>query len=244
VLLFHLLAAGALVGVGHKHYGDIRLGLMLALAYALLPQTVDKIAHGSRLMPGAWAILALWAWPQPVLSGLCLGLATAQWWFPVVLLPMWLTSFRGRRRRLMFAVTVLLIGAALASIALRPTPERSVADQWRAVRDSVLASQGRVKEGIRFYSTDGFWLHVTEEAPAARWVRVGVMGAYLMLCVGLAFRPRRPSVHQLAALTAALIVGTQLWKNLHSCEYVGWYAPVLLVTLFAVRPAADGEALS
>jgi len=239
VFLFHVLTVVALVGVGRKFTGDVRLGLLVALAYMLLPQTVDKLTHGSRIMPGTYFTLALWAWPNPWLSGLCLGLGTGQWWFPAAAAPLWITSFR-RWGRLKFALVLLVLAVFLLGVMMRPPAGQTLGDRWRFVRDATVFCQERFAGHLKYNPTDGFWRELTKHEPpkpgvfhrpVAGRVRVGVMVAYGVFCLVLAVLPRRKGPRQMAALTAAVVIGSQLWKNLHSCEYVGWYAPVLLAAL-------------
>jgi hypothetical protein len=243
VFAFHLLTVVALIGIGRKHGGSTAIGLALALAYVLLPQTAERTCQGSRILPGAFVAMAFWAWPNPWLSAGALAGAMAEWFFPAALLPLWFVSFRGRAR-LKFALTIVLLGAVFAALALRPPPGQSLADRWQTVREATLDRQeGSFESGGIYFPADGLWEVLHRAGPAFFWgrLRVFVMVVYLLFCLLLAFVPARKNARTLAALTAAVILGTQLWKNLHPGEYVGWYAPILLAALFIPWPSRRSD---
>jgi hypothetical protein len=66
-----------------------------------------------------------------------------------------------------------------------------------------------------------------------------VEGAVVALAVVLAFFPRRRGTVEVAALCGALIIALQLAANYWLYSYVVWFAPAVLVGLFASFPAAE-----
>jgi hypothetical protein len=74
------------------------------------------------------------------------------------------------------------------------------------------------------------------QAPSLEPLRIALMVAVGALAVLVAFRPRRKSVAQVAALGAALLIGTQLIAQHWFYLYLVWFAPLVLVALAALSP--------
>jgi hypothetical protein len=72
-------------------------------------------------------------------------------------------------------------------------------------------------------------------------LRVAVMVAVGALAVLVAFRPRRKSAAQVAALGAALLIGTQLIAQHWFYLYLVWFVPLVLVALGALSPRLAPE---
>ncbi len=72
-------------------------------------------------------------------------------------------------------------------------------------------------------------------------LRVAVMVAVGALAVLVAFRPRRKSAAQVAALGAALLIGTQLIAQHWFYLYLVWFVPLVLVALGALSPRPAPE---
>jgi hypothetical protein len=62
-------------------------------------------------------------------------------------------------------------------------------------------------------------------------LRIGILIAVGALSVLLAFRPRRKSLAQVAALGAALLIGLQLTMHHWFYLYIVWFYPLLLVAM-------------
>ena len=73
-------------------------------------------------------------------------------------------------------------------------------------------------------------------------LRVALLVAVAALSIALAFRPRRKSLVQVAALGAALIIALQLTATHWFYLYVVWFYPLLLVALTMVEVGTDAEA--
>jgi hypothetical protein len=74
------------------------------------------------------------------------------------------------------------------------------------------------------------------QVPSLEPLRIAVMVAVGALAVLIAFRPRRKSVAQVAALGAALLIGTQLIAQHWFYLYLVWFVPLVLVALAALGP--------
>jgi hypothetical protein len=71
-------------------------------------------------------------------------------------------------------------------------------------------------------------------------LRVAIMVAVAALALLVAFRPRRKSIAQVAALAAALLIGTQLIAQHWFYLYLVWFTPLTLVALATVGLQAAG----
>jgi len=71
-------------------------------------------------------------------------------------------------------------------------------------------------------------------------LRVAILAAVGVLSVFLAFRPKRKSLMQVAALGAALLIGLQLTMQHWFYLYIVWFYPLLLVAM-AVRAPLGGH---
>jgi hypothetical protein len=69
------------------------------------------------------------------------------------------------------------------------------------------------------------------QSPSLEPLRVAVMAGVGLLAVLVAFRPARKTVTQVAALGAALLIGTQLIAQHWFYLYLVWFMPLLLVAL-------------
>jgi hypothetical protein len=81
------------------------------------------------------------------------------------------------------------------------------------------------------------------ESPFSIWgqvsglepLRVALLAAVGALAIVLAFRPRRKSLVQVAALGAALLIGIQLTAQHWFYLYIVWFYPLLLLAMAALR---------
>jgi len=79
------------------------------------------------------------------------------------------------------------------------------------------------------------------QVPSLEPLRVAVMIAVGALAVLVAFRPRGKSAAQVAALGAALLIGTQLIAQHWFYLYLVWFVPLVLVALGALSPRPAPE---
>ena len=77
------------------------------------------------------------------------------------------------------------------------------------------------------------------QAEALEPLRDAILAATGLLAVFLAFRPRRKSLLQVAALSAALLIGVQLTLHHWFYLYIVWWFPLLLFALATLRPGGE-----
>jgi hypothetical protein len=115
-------------------------------------------------------------------------------------------------------VTLLLMFPTLLGPGLHTFLDRTIT--YQADRDSPFSIWGQVN-GLE---------------PVRYAILVGT-GALALLA---AFRPRRKSIVQVAALGAAMLIGLQLTAHHWFYLYIVWFLPMLLVALAALTPAPGG----
>lgn len=77
------------------------------------------------------------------------------------------------------------------------------------------------------------------QVPALEPLRIAIFAATGALSVLLAFRPRRKSLVQVAALGAALLIALQLTMQHWFYLYIVWFYPLLLIAM--AMTTATGE---
>jgi len=159
-----------------------------------------------------------------------LSLATFAKFAPAVLGPLLLTyrpegeTRKLTRTALLFAAGFVLVGVAsmiwpAIDPGLKTTFERSLGAQTGRSSPFSVWGQANLE-----------WLHS---------ILLAALGA---LAVALAFVPRRKSLLQVAALSAALVIGVQLTLHHWFYLYIVWFYPLLLVALALLGPSEETEA--
>lgn len=220
-VLCHVAVIVGLVMIGWRHFGDISAGMAAGTFYLLLPYTgmyVGQVAHG---WPAALIVWAVASYRYPTLAGILLGLATGTALFPLFLVPAWASFYVGGRGVGRFLVAWLVaLALCLANLAtvlfgMETVPPR--------LTDTLIAL-------LPWWppTTEGFWTGVHTA------YRLPVFIAYLAFVCATAVWPSPKNLARLLALSAAVLVGLQLWYGEHGGVYVLWYAPLML--LLAFRP--------
>ena len=229
-----------------------RLAAILAFGWAAYPYTAFTLESNSNDGLVAMLVVAtLLVLAKPLARGATLALATFTKFAPLLLGPMLLTyrpypestpgstdqGVRERKPRpqdpligrpaLLFAGGFLLVTVA---VMLWPALDPGL----KTFYDRTIGFQdGR-------NSPFSIWGQVSLE-----WLRTILIVATAGLSVLLAFRPRRKSIVQVAALGAALLIALQLTLHHWFYLYVTWWYPLLLVAVAAVgvtaAPAREPE---
>lgn len=227
-ILAHLAVVAGIVIVGYRHYANLRTGIGAATLYLLLPYTFLMVGRVDHVLPAALLVWAVVAYRRPLISGMLLGLAIGAVYYPVFLLPLWMSFYWQRGRIRFIAGVVAMIGLLLLSLALTSSNFESFMAQAR----QMFTWPGDAREQV-----DGFW-SFTE--PAYR-ITVGTM--FIVLCCSFALWPARKNLGTLLSCSAVVMLGTQFWHGQGGGLYIAWYLPMLLLTVF--RPnLEDRVALS
>jgi hypothetical protein len=214
-----------------------RLAAILAFGWAAYPYSAYVLESNSNdaliaaLLVGVLLVLA-----RPFARGAMLALATFAKFVPAVLGPMLLTYRpEGETRRL--PRTALLFAAGFVAVGVAAMLWPAIDPGLKTTFDRSLGAQtGRS-------SPFSVWGQANLE-----WLHSALLVAVAALALALAFVPRRKSLLQVAALSAALVIGVQLTLHHWFYLYIVWFYPLLLVALALLErsdePAAAAPALS
>jgi hypothetical protein len=218
-MMAHLAVVIGLVCMGRWHFGDQSIGLAMATLYLLLPCTSYEVEQVNHVLPSALILWAITAYRRPAVAGVLMGLACGTLFFPVFLLPLWF-SFYDRRGVVRFGGALAVVAAVLlGSLALTSVDAASFRDHIReAIHWPVSSFLGN--------PSGGFW------RPEIAAYRIPVFVAFCGSALVLSFWPRRKTLEQLVAHSAAIVVGTQFWYPQQGGVYSLWYVPLVLVVVF------------
>src|SRR2546421_6711475 len=228
-ILFDLLCILGLGLVGLR-FGGARLGATLAFAWAAYPftQYVSSSNTNDSILP-AFLIFGFWLAASPVKRGVFCALSAWTKFAPLIVAPLWLTypDWRERRPQVRFVVGFAVATlAAFSILLLEPHPIHAVGTFWdRTFRPQIHRESPFSLWDWRQYHAKGIPdLHRVQQALEV----LLVIGA-----VAAAFFPRRKSPLQLAALTAALLIGFELVLTHWFYLYIPWFFPFAAFALFA-----------
>jgi hypothetical protein len=239
-ILFDLLCLLGLALVGQR-FGGLRLGVTLAFAWAAYPftQYVSNSNTNDAIMP-AFLIWGFWLCSSAWARGASSALAGWTKFGALVVAPLWLSYPDGLRRPrakaafvAAFAVTML---AAFTILLLEPDPIHAARVFW----DRTLGWQIGRESPFSLWDWRQYHARGIPNLHAVQWVLEG----FLVLGVlAVTFLPRRKSPLQLAALTAALLLGFELVLTHWFYLYIPWFFPFTAIALLAVpaRRAVTAE---
>ncbi|HYC82442.1 MAG TPA: glycosyltransferase 87 family protein [Solirubrobacterales bacterium] len=232
-VVFDLAVLGFLVLLGLRIRpgpAGRRLAAILAFGWTAYPYTayvLESNSNDSLLAALLVAILLVLA--RPFARGVTLSLATFAKFVPAVLGPMLLT-YRppGETRRLPRTALLFAAGFVLVGVAAMLWP--AIDPGLRTVFDRSLGAQtGRSSPFSVWGQANLEWLHTL------------LLAALAALALALAFVPRRKSLLQVAALSAALVIGVQLTLHHWFYLYIVWFYPLLLVALALLERAPGAK---
>ena len=238
----------ALVGMGLLgfRFGRARLGATLAFAWAAYPftQYVSSSNSNDSIMPALliWGLVFVTSAPA---RGLFLGLGAWTKFAAFLLVPLWASyprAWKWPRSQLAFAGGFLLATAlAFWILFLEPDPLHAARVFW----DRTF--------GWQLSRPSPFSIWDWDEYPGFPDLALyqGILKVVLLVAaLALAVVPRRRNAVQLAALTAALLIGFEAVLTHWFYLYIPWFFPFVAFALLApaaVRvaapePAADEQA--
>ena len=106
-ILSQLAIVIGVVLVGVRHFDNVKAGIAAATLYLLLPYTAMWTGNVTHALPGALLVWAIVFYRWPLLAGAMIGLAFGTIYYPVFLLPLWI-SFYWQRGLVRFLIGVLL----------------------------------------------------------------------------------------------------------------------------------------
>jgi hypothetical protein len=200
--------------------------LVAALLVATLLLAARPLARGATLAAATWAkFVALPLTPLfmgyrpagPVTAGDPPPPATAQGLIPPTTPPA-----GGRRQWLLF-----FVGFAVVTVVVMTWP--AIDPGLKTFYDRTIATQAGRSSPFSIWG----------QAPSLEPIRIVLLAATGVLAVLFAFLPKRKSLVQLAALSAALLILLQLTLHHWFYLYIVWFFPLFLVALAAVEKGGD-----
>jgi Glycosyltransferase family 87 len=221
---FELLTALALFGLGRRiRPGPEGMTLGVALAYAWVAYPFTMYTLGSSFNDALVAFLvvcSLLVVTSAPARGAVSALAGLTKFGPLILAPLLAAGKGDRRTRpLTFFVVGFLLTAAIVTIPLLPE------GGFRELYDRSLGYQ----------ASRGSPFSVWGQAPSLDFLQTVTKVGAVALGIAFFFVPRRRSTVQLAALASALLIAVQLTANHWFYPYAVWFAPLVLIVVFAQR---------
>jgi hypothetical protein len=232
---FDLLCLLGLALVGMR-FGGTRLAATLAFAWVAYPFTqYVSSSNTNDALPPLFLIWGFWLVTSPLARGAATALSGWTKFGSLIVAPLWASypeAFRRPRGKATFvAGFVAATVAAFSILFLDPHPIGAVQEFW----------QRTISWQVRRDSPFSIWdwrqyhaglpdLHLVQRALEVLLV-VGAVAAY--------FLPRRKSPLQLAALTAALLLGFELVLTHWFYLYLPWFFPFAAFAVLAPAPRAE-----
>lgn len=197
-----------------------RFGLALAWGWAAYPYTT--FVQSCNVNDSIVAAFLIWGFvflKRAPIAGLLLGFATQIKFFPALLGPLWASfprTWRGWGRRTLFiaafglAIVVTLPVIFLGDGNFTIFWERSF--KWQIERDSPFSIWGQHPDAL---------------------AGIQRVGQYVLVLLAFAsfFWPSRKSLGQLAAASAALLVGFEMLQTHWFYLYIPWFFPLVLIAV-------------
>jgi len=217
-ILSQLAIVIGLVLVGVRHFDNLKAGIAAATLYLLLPYTAMWTGSITHALPGALLVWAIVFYRWPLLSGTMIGLAFGTIYYPIFLLPLWV-SFYWQRGLARFLIG-LLVSVAAVLVADACTSEN--------MQQFVAHIQQIFNLGIPT-ATDlsGVWGQFWRPI-----YRYPLIAAHVGLSLSLALWPAQKNLGTLVAYSAAMMLGTQFWYAHSGGLALAWYLPLLILTMF------------
>lgn len=217
VIFSHLAIVLGMIVIGYWHFENIKTGIGAATLYLILPYTAQMGGRVDHAFPAAMLIWAVVFYRRPLVSGAILG-CSACIYYPLFLLPLWISYYsqRGLFRFLAGVMTSLTILVVL--LYLNTGNHQDFIAQLRRMFGLMTPRMDHLQ---------GIWMLGWDPA-----FRLPVMTAFFALSATLALWPAQKNLGTLMSCSAALLVATRFWNGNGGGLYMGWYLPLILITVF------------
>jgi hypothetical protein len=237
-VVFDVLCMLGLALVGLR-FGGVRLAVTLAFAWVAWPFTqYVSNSNTNDALPPLFLIWGFWLVTSAFARGVFSALAGWTKFAPLLVAPLWASypdSFARPRQKLVFLGGFLVATAAAFSILLlEPSPLHAA----HVFYDRTIKFQ--VGRHSPFSIWD--WKQYGAGYPDLHLVQRALQVVLALGAIAVYFVPRRKTVRQLAALTAALLLGFELVLTHWFYLYLPWFFPfVALVVLTVEREVVPAE---
>ena len=223
-ILGHLAIVVGIILIGYRHFDNIRTGIGTATLYLLLPYTLQMTGRVDHVLPAAMLVWAVYFYRRPLTAGILVGLAGVVY-YPLFLLPLWV-SFYWQRGKMRF-----ITGIALALGALVVALFFSCLAVGEDFGDAFIAMFG-----LHLPVMGG--KDVAGKVLAGLWnyyepiYRLPLLVAFVVLSLSFALWPAQKNLGTLMCCSAAVMLAAQFWHRFNGGTYMAWYLPLLLLTIF------------
>jgi hypothetical protein len=215
-IICHLAIVVGLIVVGYLHFDNIRTGVATAVLYLMLPYTAEMTGDINHCLPAALLVWAIALYRRPMVAGVLFGLALAAIYFPLFLLPLWI-SFYWQRGMLRFCGGVALaLVISIATLAI-------FSNQFALDLQQMLGLTMPRFDGLR-----GIWQREFLDS----WFRLPIIATFVALGGSFALWPAQKNLGTLLSGTAVMMIGAQFWHGEDGGLCMAWYLPLLLLTIF------------
>jgi hypothetical protein len=216
-ILAQLAIVVGMMLVGLRHFDSIKAGIAAATLYLLLPYTAMWTGNVTHALPAALVVWAIVFYRRPLFSGAMLGLAFGTIYYPMFLLPLWI-SFYWRRGLIRFLLGFLAMVVVLVLTLAFTSSDMAM---FLARLQQMFGIQFPVAEHLR-----GAWQFWNE------FYRYPILAAFVGLCISFVLWPAQKNLATLLSCSAAIMLGTQFWHAYGGGLALAWYLPLLLLTVF------------
>jgi hypothetical protein len=230
-IAFDLLALFGLMLLGRR-FGGARLAASLPFAWAAYPftQYVSSSNTNDAIMP-AFLIFGFWLVTSAFARGAFLALAGWTKFAALLLAPLWAGYPEGRRlsgKGLFVGGFAAATLAAFSILLLEPNPAHAARVFW----DRTLGWQIGRDSPFSIWGWGQYHAAGIPDLGVEQQVAIGMLALGAIACY---FVPRRKTPLQLAALSAALLIGFELTLSHWFYLYIPWFFPFVAFVVLAPR---------
>ena len=218
-ILSQLAIVLGMLAISVWNFDNGKIGTASATLYLLLPYTAAWTGYVSHVLPAALLVWAVASYRRPLVAGILLGLAISVVYYPLYLLPLWISFYWRRGRRRFLIGIAIAVAVVLISLAFRSA---NVAEFWEQIR----AVFGFRLPAFDEKNLGGIWQYWN------KIYRIPILALFLCFAFGLAFWPAQKNLGTLISCSAAVMLGTQFWHPTISGLAMAWYLPFVLLTIF------------
>jgi hypothetical protein len=238
-----------------------RLGAILAFGWAAFPYTAYVLESDSNdALVAALLVATMILLAKPLWRGVTTSLAVWAKFSPLVLAPMLLTydsgpalpppepaspaanprndpvsgeqgvrarTRRGQDARFSRRTAMFVLGFAVVTVAAMLWP--TINPGLKVFYERTIAAQAGRSSPFSVWGQD----------EALEPLRLALLAATGVLAIALAFVPRKKSLLQVAAFSAALMLGVQITLHHWFYLYIVWFFPLLLIALALLEPTDE-----
>lgn len=221
-VISHLAVISALVIIGLWHFDNIKLGIGAATMYLLLPYTAQMTGHVNHVLPAAMLLWAVVFYRRPAIAGIFIGLSVGAVYYPIFLLPLWI-SFYWQRGVIRFLAGLIGAVAVLAMSLLL------IEDGFGKFGENLRLMFGLFIPNMNPKNLVGVWSDYFGWEPI--W-RLPCIAISICLSAFFALWPAQKNLGTLLSCSAAMMIAVQFWHGYGGGTYIAWFMPLMLLTIF------------